>query len=148
MTAIAPVSVINHYQINGWYLFGETLYILYLIDGLTDPILFMYIYLSLFRYMCLSIHTHTHTHTYIYIYIYEVHTTSFQTFFVWALLFILHTWNSSSLQNNLLRLQSTRFILPINSGRPHGSPLVWAYQWPLSQPLSSPQLSQNDSLWA
>ena len=28
---------------------------------------------------------------------------------------------------------------------PHGCPLVWACQWPLSQPLSSPQLSHNDS---
>ena len=28
------------------------------------------------------------------------------------------------------------------------SPLVWACQWPSSQPLSSPQLSHNDSLWA
>ena len=27
---------------------------------------------------------------------YEVHTISFQTFFVWALLLIVHTWNSSS----------------------------------------------------
>ena len=27
-------------------------------------------------------------------------------------------------------------------------PLVWACQWPSSQPLSSPQLSHNDSLWA
>ena len=25
---------------------------------------------------------------------------------------------------------------------------MWAYQWPSSQPLSSPQLSHNDSLWA
>ena len=33
-------------------------------------------------------------------------------------------------------------------GRPHGSPLVWACQWPSSLPLSSPQLSHNDSLWA
>ena len=32
-------------------------------------------------------------------------------------------------------------------GRPHGSPLVWACLWPSSQPLSSPQLSHNDSLW-
>ena len=37
---------------------------------------------------------------------------------------------------------------PTTSGTPHGSPLVWACQWPSSQPLSSPQLSQNDSLWA
>ena len=33
-------------------------------------------------------------------------------------------------------------------GRPHGSPLVSACQWPSSQPLSYPQLSHNDSLWA
>ena len=38
--------------------------------------------------------------------------------------------------------------IPTTSGRAHGSPLVWACQWPLSQPLSSPQLSHNDSLWA
>ena len=37
---------------------------------------------------------------------------------------------------------------PTTSGTPHGSPLVWAYQWPSSQPLSSPQLSHNDRLWA
>ena len=30
----------------------------------------------------------------------------------------------------------------------HGSPLVWAWQWPSSQPLSYPQLSHNNSLWA
>ena len=30
----------------------------------------------------------------------------------------------------------------------YGSPLVWACQWPSSQPLSSPQLPRNDSLWA
>ena len=34
------------------------------------------------------------------------------------------------------------------SGRPHGSPPVWACQWPSSQSLSSPQLSHDDSLWA
>ena len=28
------------------------------------------------------------------------------------------------------------------------SPLVWACQWPLSQPLSTRQLSHNDNLWA
>ena len=36
----------------------------------------------------------------------------------------------------------------VTSWRPYGSPLVWACQWPSSQPLSSPQLSHNDSLWA
>ena len=81
-----------------------------------------------------------YTSTYIYIYIYEVHMISFQTFFVWALLLIVHTWNSSPLRSILLRLQCT-CIVPTTFGKPHGSPLVWA-----SQPLSSPQLSHNDSL--
>ena len=56
------------------------------------------------------------------------------------------TWNSSHLRSNLLQLQSTCAI-PTASGRPHGRTLVWACQWPSSQPLSSPQLSHNDSLW-
>ena len=64
-------------------------------------------------------------------------------FFVWAHLLIVYIWNSSPLWSNLW-LQCTCCIVP----RPHGSPLVWACQWPLSQPLSSPQLSHNDSLWA
>ena len=59
-----------------------------------------------------------------------------------------HTWNSSPLRSNLLRLQCTCCTVPTTSGRPHGSPLVWVCQWPLSQTLSSPQLSHNDSLWA
>ena len=84
---------------------------------------------------------------YIYIYIYMLHTISFQTFFVWALLLIVHTWNSSSLRSNLLRLQCTCSTVPTTSGRTHGSPLVRAYQWPMSQPLSFPQLSHNDSVW-
>ena len=73
----------------------------------------------------------------------EVHTISFQTFFVWALLLILHKWNSSPLRSDLFRLQCTCTV-PTNSGRLHGSLLVCACQWPLSQPLSSPQLSRND----
>ena len=54
----------------------------------------------------------------------------------------------------MLELPSLVLILeltskvPKTSGRPHGSPLVWACQWPSSRPLSSPQLSHNDSLWA
>ena len=71
----------------------------------------------------------------------------FPDFFEWALLLIVHTWNSSPLRTNLLRLQCT-CIIPTTSGRPHASPLVWACQWPSSQPHSSPQLSHNDSLWA
>ena len=80
--------------------------------------------------------------------IYEVHTISFQTFFVWTLLLIVHTWNSSLRRSNLLRLQCTCCTVPTNSGRPHGSPLVWACQWPSSQPLSSTQFSHNENLWA
>ena len=72
----------------------------------------------------------------------------FPDFFVWTLLLIIHTWNSSPLRNNLLRLQCTCCTVPTTSGRPYGSPFVWAYQWPSSQPLSSPQLSHNDRLWA
>ena len=79
-----------------------------------------------------------------YIYIYKEHTISFQTFFVWALLLIVHTWNSTLLRSNLLRLQCTCTV-PTTSGRSNGSLLVWACQWPSSQPLSS-QLSHNDSL--
>ena len=55
--------------------------------------------------------------------------------------------DSNLLRSNLLRLQCT-CIVQTTSGRPHGSRLVWACQWPSSQPLSSPQLSHNDSLWA
>ena len=36
-------------------------------------------------------------------------------------------------------------LFPTTSGRPHRSPPVWACQSPPSQPLSSPQLSHNDS---
>ncbi len=68
----------------------------------------------------------------------------FQDFFVWLLLLIVHTWNSSLLRSNLLRLRCTCCTIPKNSGRPHGSPLVWACQWPSSQSLSSPQLSHSN----
>ena len=79
---------------------------------------------------------------------YEGYTISFQIFFVWALLLIVHTWNSSPLRSPILRLQCTCCTVPATSARPHGSPLVRACQWPSLQPLSSPQLSSNDSLWA
>ena len=83
---------------------------------------------------------------YLSLYIYE--EISFQIFFVWALLLIVHTWNFSPLRINLLRLQYACSTVPTTSGRPHGIPLVWACQSPSSWPLSSPQLSHNDSLWA
>ena len=89
----------------------------------------------------------------IYIYIYIcIHIyikgslNKFSDFFVWALLFIVHTWNSSPLRSNLLQPQCTCCTVPTTSGRPHGSPLVWACQWLSSQLLSYPQLSHNDSL--
>ena len=65
-----------------------------------------------------------------------------------ALLLIVHTWNSSPLRSDLFRLQCTSCTVPTTSGRPHRSPLMWACQWPSSQPLPSPQLSHNDSHWA
>ena len=77
-----------------------------------------------------------------------MHTISFQPFFVWALLLIVHSWNSSPLRSNLLLLQCTCSTVSTTSRRLHGSLLVWACQWPSSQPLPSPQLSHNDSLWA
>ena len=59
----------------------------------------------------------------------------------------VHKWNPSPLRSNRLRLKCTCCTISTTSGMPHGSPLVWASQWPSSQPLSSPQLSHNDSLW-
>ena len=44
--------------------------------------------------------------------LYEVHTISFQTFFIWALLLIVHTWNSSPLWSNL-QLQCTCCTVPM-----------------------------------
>ena len=43
-------------------------------------------------------------------------------------------------------MQYTCWNVPTTSSRPHRSPLVWACQRPSSQPLSSPQLSHDDSL--
>ena len=40
-----------------------------------------------------------HTHTHIYIYIYEVHTLSFQTFFVWAFKIVVDSWKFSILSS-------------------------------------------------
>ena len=67
--------------------------------------------------------------------------------FLWALLLIVHTWNSSPLQSNLHLQQCTCCTVPSTSEKLHGSPLVWACQWLSSQHLSSPELSHNDSLW-
>ena len=76
-----------------------------------------------------------------------MHTISSRLFFVWALLLIVHTWNSSPLRSNLFRLQCSSCSVPTTSKGPM-EVLVWACQWPSSQPLSSLQLSHNNSLWA
>ena len=109
----------------------------------------MCIYIYIYIYICMRVYTFLYCicmsmyiyfvciYTYACVYIYEEYTISFQTFFVWALLLIVHTWNSSPLRSNLLRLQSTYCAVPTTSRRPHWSPLVWACQWPSSHPLSS-----------
>ena len=61
------------------------------------------------------------------LYIY-IHHISFQTFIVWALLWIVLTWNSSTLRSNPIQLQCLCCTVPTTSGRPHGSPLVWTCQ--------------------
>ena len=103
----------------------------------------IYIYI----YICVCVCVCVYIYIYIYIYIRES-LNKFLDFFRMGILLIVHTWNSSPLRCNLLRLQCTCSTVPTTSGRPHGSPLVWAYQWPSSQPPSPPQLSHNDSLWA
>ena len=55
--------------------------------------------------------------------------------------------HSSALRSNLLQVQCTFCTVSTTSGTPHGSPHVWACQWPSSQLLSSPQLSHHDSHW-
>ena len=66
----------------------------------------------------LTARSRVNIYIYIYIYIYKEHTISFQTYFVWALLLRVQTWNSSPLRSNL-RLQCTCCTFPTTSGRPH-----------------------------
>ena len=135
---IEPLSIVNLYYSPSLYL-PVSLSINQVTGTNITPIIYIYIYIYTF--------THAHTHAHINILIYEVHTINFRTNFVWALLLTVHTRNSRSLRSSLLRLQCT-CITPTISGRPHGCPLVWACQWPSSQPLLSLQLSYNDTLWA
>ena len=109
--------------------------------------LYLYIYIYIYNEHWYK-SVYIQMYIYIYIYIYEFHAISFQTFFVWALLLIVHTWNSSPLRNNLIRLLCTFCTVQTTSGSLYGNPLAWACQCPLSQPFSSPQLSHNDCLWA
>ena len=88
------------------------------------------------------------TGIYIYIYIYTLlyiyiqgSLNKFPYFFLYGhSLLIVHIWNSSPLQSNLLQLQYTCCTIPTTSGRP-----PWKSS---SQPLSSPQLSHNNNLGA
>ena len=115
----------------------------------------IYIYLHMCVCVCVCVHVYMlfmlmarhdgdDTCMYIYKYIRGAYNM-FPDFFLWALLLIVHTWNSSPIRSNLLWLQCPCTI-PTTSSRSHGRPLVWACQWLSSQPLSSPQLSYNDSL--
>ena len=61
----------------------------------------------------------------------------FPDFFVWALLLIVHTWNSSSLRSNLHRLQCTCCTVPKihwEQGLDYreGEELSWCPSWPNS----------------
>ena len=59
---------------------------------------------------------------------YEVHSISFQIFFVWALLLTVDTKNSSALQSILLRHQCTCCTVPTTSGKSPGSFLVSVFR--------------------
>ena len=85
-----------------------------------------------------------HAKSYLYTYIKYIRGAydTFADFFVWALLLIVRTRNSSPLWSILLRLQCTCCTVPTTSARPHGSPLVWACQWPSSY-LPTPPLGQD-----
>ena len=85
-------------------------------------------------------------HIYIYIYI-RWSLNKFPDFFRMGTFIDSIHMKLKSLRSNLLRMQCTCCTVPTTSERPHGSPLVWACQWPSSRPLSSPQLSYNDGLW-
>ena len=105
--------------------------------------MYIYVYIYTYIYVYIYICIYICIHTYIYIYIYTRIINKFPDFFVWALLFVVHTWNYCPLWG-----QCTCCTVLTTLARPHSSLLAWACQWPSPQPLSSPQLSHNDSLWA
>ena len=75
--------------------------------------MYVSLYICMRMYMCMLvcmrgyIRVYVCMYLYIYLCMYKAHKISFQTFFVWALLLIVHIWNSSPLRSNLLRLQCT-----------------------------------------
>ena len=85
------------------------------------------IYIHMYIYICICVCVCASLSIYIYIYIYmRGSLDKFPDFFRMGLLLIVHTWNSSPLRSNLLRLQCTFCTVPKTCERPHGSPLVWA----------------------
>ena len=97
--------------------------------------LYMYIYVHTFVYIYIYIYAYIYMHIYIYIHV-RGSLNKFPDFFPMGTLIPFEVISSGCK------------TLPTTSGRHHGSPPVWACQWPSSQPLSSTQLSHNDSLWA
>ena len=90
-------------------------------------------------------HTHTHTHIYIYIYIYKDNTISFQTFFLTV----------TFIASKQMKLYSLSKESPPAAMHLYRSKIFWkapskssylSMSMTLSQPLSSPQLSHNNSL--
>ena len=51
----------------------------------------IYRYMNKYECICIYITIYICLYEYMYEYMYKVHTISFQTFFVWALLLIVHT---------------------------------------------------------
>ena len=139
MNTISQFVNLNIYIYIYIYILHIYIYITYIY--ITYIYIYIYIIHTYIYYIYMYIY-YTHIHTYIYIYIYIYIWGGFDKFpdffFVWTLLLIVHTWNSSPLRSNLLRLQCTCCTVPTLSGRPHGSHFVWACQWPSSQPILSP----------
>ena len=81
---------------------------------------YIYIYVGVCMYVYICVCVCVCVYTYV-----RWSLNKFPDFFVWALLLIVHTWDSSPLQSNLLWLQCTCTI-SATSGNPHGSLLVWA----------------------
>ena len=92
----------NFYIVNNTSIEVHALPLRMLTQFLVDEILTSQLiqYLSVSQHWCVLV---TITNQ-VYFNIYEGPSISFQTFFIWALCLIVHTWNSSPLQSNLLRL--------------------------------------------
>ena len=74
----------------------------------------------------------------------QVSLNKFPDFFRMGTYMIVHTWNSSALRSNPPPAAIHLLYHSNSFWKAHGSPLVWANQWPSSQPLSSPQFERSD----